>query len=267
MRAIRRDRSKIGDIDGAISPAQWVVLEHILVNGPSSASDIASLVSSTANVSMRRLNDMGLVQLEREEKIKTGLPKKIYGLTMGGFCFGFRPIARSATTTYEIIENTIKRWEHLCPDVLGNWDLLVKEWQDIYPPSDDPDKEAYGWQKEQLPYQVPWIGVKPWIFYLVSCCHQTISPGLWWRRTNYSGITAEIFGERFIAGITEYVMQEPIVTDSKDLELGPEFFDMNSMVRVIREIPILWEPLHAELVDLKVWHEKCALRTQQLLEN
>ena len=253
MCAMKRRQNQPRDFLIDISEAQKKVLQHILVKGAASASDVADLPSSTAQVSMKRLEKLGLVKFEKTEEIPAGLPKKIFGLTVKGFCLGFSQIVLSETITYDTIKSAINEWQCLCPEVLGNWDLLIEEQQGEYSPN---------MQLLQFPYQVPNNSVAYWVLVLGNCCLKMI-----WecqmRRDSWNPMP-----DHFLRVFCDLIVGIALEGSEVMEELGyGDFWDVEYTLQTVRGIPVLGGVIHGTLVLSKEWHEVRALRIERLLEN
>jgi len=269
----RTNESQRGE--GVLPGTQKELLLHILQHGPSAAYGTHKLLKkaqSTVQTSMTRLEDAGLVTLYSEEKSKKGGKKLMYGLTPYGFCYGFYLIVRSETTTYDLIERLISRWQQLCPEVLGNWDLLVKERQGMRPSLGNSRINNHGWQDEQLPYQVPSIEAKYWIIFLDEICRDRIANHKRGGTHQPKNLTPEGFTEIFIETICILLENRPGMFPGTPISHIPEiermeFFDVPYMIRIIREIPNLWDPwLLGHLIGLKKRYEISAIQIWWLLE-
>lgn len=251
MCAMKRSQNQPRNVSNDISEAQMKVLQYILVNGASSASDIPHIASSTAQVSMKRLEERGLVKFEKEEPMITGLPKKIFSLTMMGFCLGFSQIALSATTTYDMTESAIKRWQHLCPEILGNWDLLIRV-----------PREECSFPK--LPYPVPSNSVPYWIFFLGNCCLK--SAGEAQRQGRGYNLTSHHFSFNFCDLVVGCILYGPVWMEGCGFGEA-KYWDVEYTLRTIRGIPSLWTITNGVLELLKAEAEDRVLRIGQLYAN
>lgn len=259
----------MGLIWRTLPAAQNELLLHILQHGPSPAygtHKILKRAQSSVQTAMTDLNNEGFISLYREEKSKKGSKKLIYGLTLPGFCYGFHFIARSETMTYDLIEHLINRWQHLCPEILGNWNLLIEKEQGGCPFPDDFDEKNYDWQKEQLPYQVPSMKVKYWILFIDDICGQIAQEHLcgheYWSGPLEELPTSEkMFIERASARACEYAL---CGIDGRT-DLGCPW-NTDYLLCVFQRIPTLWDQICQDLNSWKDMHERNMLRIQQVLD-
>jgi predicted transcriptional regulator len=259
----------MGLIWRSLPVAQNELLLHILQHGPSPAYGTHKILKrsqSTVQTAMTDLNNEGLVSLYCEEKSKKGGKKLIYGLTLPGFCYGFNLIARSETMTYDLIEHLINRWQHLCPDILGNWNLLIEKEQGGCPSPDDIDEKNYDWQKEQLPYQVPNMKVKHWILFIDDICGQITQDHLCSHEYRSGSLEElptpeEMFIKRVSARACEYAL---CGIDGR-ADLGCPW-NADYLLCVFQRIPALWNQIRQDLNRWRDMHEQSMLRIQQVLD-
>lgn len=258
-----------------LSETRKNLLLHIFQHGPASAYGTHKILNrsqSTVQTAMKELKEVGLIRLYEEKNGERGGKKILYGLTIEGFCFGFHLIARNSTTTYDVIESAIKRWKELCPEILDNWDLLIKVRRGMRPSSSDSGDNNLEWQNEQLPYQVPGIEAKYWIIFLDKVCQDRIEYHKRGGLHQFENLSPEGFTEIFIETICNLLEKRPGMfagTQTSDmLEMErTEFFDAPYMIRVIRDIPGLWDPwLLGNLIGLKKCYEIGAISIGRLLE-
>ena len=238
----RKNKSQCGEED--LPDAQKDLLLYILQHGPSPAYGTHKILKrpqSTVQTSMKELKDAGLVGLYGKEEGEKGGTKLMYGLTLHGFCYGFNLIVRSETTTYELIERLINRWQHLCPVVLGNWNHLIAGRQEDCSFPEGCGERKYFWEGVQLPYQVPNMKVKHWIIFINGICAQTS------RESLYREATPETFISFFCEQVYDQVINRPDISDDPDYR-----WDIEYILCVIRNIPELWEYVRRDLV---CWRE------------
>lgn len=248
--------------------AQNELLLHILKHGPSPAYGTHKILKkpqSTIQTAMRDLKDAGLVSLYGKEEGEKGGTKLMYGLTLYGFCYGFSSIVKRETTTYELIERLINRWQHLCPEVLGNWDLLIEEEQAECSFPGDYDGQNYFWQDEQLPYQVPNMKVKHWILFIDEICSQTAQEH---QNCEYESECLEdlpSLEKRFIDLISVQVCQYALDGVDGRADLGCPW-NTSYLLCVFRRIPGIWNHIRHDLIRWKDMHERGMLRIQRVLD-
>jgi predicted transcriptional regulator len=248
-RVLRMDDRKGPQFMADISEAQKVLLKHILVNGPSSASDVPNLTSSTAQASMKRLVEIGLVQFERQEVLKTGVPKKYFALTMGGFCYGFDRLSIDEKTTFADINSAITKWQHLCPEILGKWEYMISEEKNGCKLRDDYQKSPYddepmvrpGATYFHLPYEVPTKEANYWIVYLSDICYDIAK--LWRLTRDLAQLSKYATKEEFIRIFAKNIVEEIIV--------GPTYWDIQYTVCVVMNIPEVRDIIRSELPNWK----------------
>ena len=255
---MRKDTKILPHCVDILSGTQKNLLLHIFQHGPSSAYGTHKILNrsqSTVQTAMKGLKEVGLIRLYEEKNGERGGKKILYGLTITGFCYGFHLIVQDSTTTYDIIESAIRRWKELCPEVLDNWDLLIKERQGLCLSSSDSRKSKYGWQNVQLPYLVPDIEAKYWIIFLDTVCQNRIETHRRDRIRRFEDLPSEYFADIFVKAICN-LLNKPV-----------DYFDVRYMIRIIREIPDLWDPwLLGNLVALKKYHEITAISIGRQLE-
>lgn len=239
---------------------------YILQHGPSPAYGTHKILKrsqSTVQTSMKGLKDAGLVSLYSEVKGKKGGTKLMYGLTLEGFCYGFSSIVKRETTTYELIEHLIDRWQHLCPDVLGSWDLLIDERQDGCSFSANLDEENYSWQGMQLPYQVPSLKVKHWILFIAEICEIVICEINYYygRGTSPTQTPEDIFIARLSSRTCDHIMLKPGGRADLCWPWDPDY-----LLCIFRRIPGLWNRIRHDLNRWRDMYEKNRLQIQQILD-
>lgn len=237
--------------------AQNELLLYILRNGPSpvyGTHRILNRSQSTVQTSMKELEKEGLVHFVRDEPSEKNRTKNIYGLTLGGFCYGFCVIVRSQTTNYPMIKGVIGRWQHLCPEILGNWNNLTKEKQEGCSFPADFEKKSSKIPSFQLPYEVPNTITKYWILFIEGCCREVILSCSWRNNQKYHHISSKRFIEQFGADILEGVLN------------GSEIWDLNYNMCVARKIPQLWGSIYSDLIDWKKSFEERAMLIGHILD-
>lgn len=250
--------NKSWDGINCLPDAQKELLLYVLLNGPSpvyGTHRILKRSQSTVQTSMKELEKEGLVCFVRDEPSEKNRTKNIYGLTLGGFCYGFYVIVRSETTTYPMIEGVISRWQHLCPEILGNWNNLTKENQDgcLFP--NDFDKKTSKIHNFQLPYEVPNMITKYWILFIGGCCRGVIQSCSWSDNQKYYNLSSETFIDEFCADILEGVLN------------GSEIWDFNYNICVTRKIPRLWESLYENLTTMESDYREHLNLIEQILKS
>lgn len=253
----RANKSRDG-VD-CLPDAQKELLLYILLNGPSpvyGTHKILKRSQSTVQTSMKELEKEGLVYFVRDEPSEKNRTKNLYGLTLGGFCYGFCVLARSKTTTYPLIEGVIGRWQHLCPEILGNWDYLTKEKQDECPFPVDLENVVSKSPDFQLPYEVPNTKAKYWVIFIADRCREVVRECSWsGGQDKYLRATSTKFIERFSENILEEVIG------------GPSLGDLDYKLCVARKIPEWWELIHSELLDCKRSLEENLILIRRILDN
>lgn len=116
-----------------LSEHQMTLFLDLATNGPSdiySAHKRNNIKQSTAQVSMKRLEALHLVNLTDNKPSDKGGTKNIYSLTLPGLLVAIDMLLFTANgRSAEEFEKFLNYWEYLCPEVLEKWNLLTHQKQ------------------------------------------------------------------------------------------------------------------------------------------